>query len=565
MLLTFPYILTVTDKPLSLNRATDPPENNNMVGSGDFSSLREKHHEQLQDKLGNGSEQENPNADCDCHFKSAYWDDHDVSACRKQQAPDAAPGPVQCTEDFPEAELKNVDNLGCSNAEDCSYLQQVDEDIDLPLNTPGNGDSENDGFSYKLLTVLTEGGNHHGVVNEKELRLKYTSTETTEKNMSSSAAQDGTDDSPFEPLEITKYLKNPSILQFHTVVVSVYMIHAPSSQFPTPVAEKQSGQNQSSQEGSCSEMHRLGTYTDYPQECSVFATKLAKNGFSWLSEIQTVQCCFCNFRISLPELKRPGIDPINMHMEKSPQCPLIQGRDCGNVPFPPRPASHSPEHVQNSPQQVSSSNGSAVPTEVARDNSRSMSAPAENTNNNIGSLMEGNPYQPDMATVQPSPVVQQQEAQPHRHTLHTDSVPSVEQPRRSPAPSATARNVSNSSSTNASRQNGSESAHTTAPSNGSSRSSPRSAASSGNAPAARQPASQNSPNDKSKPSSEGKAEPSKEKKKLTYSDLGIFAEKPKRPDMAVMNKRLSTFNGKWKDSYTQTPKMLAEAGMYYAG
>lgn len=537
-----------------------------MEGSRDISNLnlREKHHEQSIDKLGNGSEQENPNPDCDCHFKSACWDDHDVSTCRKQQAPDAAPGPVQCTEDLPEAELKNVDNLECSksNAEDCSYLQQVDEDIDLPLNTPGNGDSENDGFSYKLPTVLTEGANHHGVVDEKELRLKYTSTETTEKKLSSSASQDDTDASP---LEIIKYLKKPFRLQFLNIVASVFMIHSQSPQLPTPAAEKQSGQNQSSQEGSCSEMQRLGTYTDYPQDCSVFATKLARNGFFWLSEIQTAQCFFCKFRISLPELKQPGIDPIKMHMEKSPQCPLIQGRDCGNVPFPTHPANHSAEPVQNSPQQVSSSNGSAVATEVARDNSGSMSAPAENTNNNTGSLMEGSPYQPDVATVQPSPVVQQQAAQPHRHTLHTDSVPSVEQPRRSPAPSATPRNGSNSSSTNASRQNGSESAHTTAPSNGSSRSSPRSAASNGSAPAARQPASQNSPNNKSKPSSEGKAEPSKEKKKLTYSDLGIFAEKPKRPDMAVMNKRLSTFNGKWKDSYTQTPKMLAEAGMYYAG
>lgn len=57
----------------------------------------------------------------------------------------------------------------------------------------------------------------------------------------------------------------------------------------------------------------------------------------------------------------------------------------------------------------------------------------------------------------------------------------------------------------------------------------------------------------------------KEKKKLTYSDLGIFAEKPKRPEMAVVQKRMASFQGKWKPEYTQTPKMLAEAGMYYAG
>lgn len=67
------------------------------------------------------------------------------------------------------------------------------------------------------------------------------------------------------------------------------------------------------------------------------------------------------------------------------------------------------------------------------------------------------------------------------------------------------------------------------------------------------------------PSSPKKNEPPKEKKKLTYADLGIFAEKPKRPEMAVVQKRLQSFQGKWKATYTQTPPMLADAGMYYAG
>lgn len=64
--------------------------------------------------------------------------------------------------------------------------------------------------------------------------------------------------------------------------------------------------------------------------------------------------------------------------------------------------------------------------------------------------------------------------------------------------------------------------------------------------------------------STGKTDPSK-KKPLTYADLGIFAEKPKRPDMAVLWKRVASFKDKWDKNYTQTPKMLAEAGMYYAG
>ena len=55
------------------------------------------------------------------------------------------------------------------------------------------------------------------------------------------------------------------------------------------------------------------------------------------------------------------------------------------------------------------------------------------------------------------------------------------------------------------------------------------------------------------------------KKTLTYSDLGIFGEQPKRSDMAVLQKRIDTFAGKWKACRPQTPAMMAEAGMYYAG
>ena len=50
---------------------------------------------------------------------------------------------------------------------------------------------------------------------------------------------------------------------------------------------------------------------------------------------------------------------------------------------------------------------------------------------------------------------------------------------------------------------------------------------------------------------------------ITYADLSIFTGKPKHADMAILSDRIATFKGKW--NHTQTPLMLAEAGMYYAG
>ncbi|XP_070202759.1 baculoviral IAP repeat-containing protein 7-B-like [Littorina saxatilis] len=54
-------------------------------------------------------------------------------------------------------------------------------------------------------------------------------------------------------------------------------------------------------------------------------------------------------------------------------------------------------------------------------------------------------------------------------------------------------------------------------------------------------------------------------KRLTYSDLGIIIAKAKRADMAGMTQRVASFERKWNKDYTQTPQMIADAGLYYAG
>ncbi|KAL8570566.1 hypothetical protein ACOMHN_008923 [Nucella lapillus] len=51
---------------------------------------------------------------------------------------------------------------------------------------------------------------------------------------------------------------------------------------------------------------------------------------------------------------------------------------------------------------------------------------------------------------------------------------------------------------------------------------------------------------------------------VTYAQLGIITEAPKRPDMATVDAREATFRS-WSSASAQTPLALAEAGLYYAG
>ena len=51
---------------------------------------------------------------------------------------------------------------------------------------------------------------------------------------------------------------------------------------------------------------------------------------------------------------------------------------------------------------------------------------------------------------------------------------------------------------------------------------------------------------------------------VTYEDLGIFSQQPKRPDMVVSTIRLGTFDG-WPHEQSHPRGEMAEAGFYYTG
>ena len=51
---------------------------------------------------------------------------------------------------------------------------------------------------------------------------------------------------------------------------------------------------------------------------------------------------------------------------------------------------------------------------------------------------------------------------------------------------------------------------------------------------------------------------------VTYSQLGIYTQEPKRPDLAIATSRMNTYTG-WPHATTHTPEEMAEAGFYYVG
>jgi FtsP/CotA-like multicopper oxidase with cupredoxin domain len=51
---------------------------------------------------------------------------------------------------------------------------------------------------------------------------------------------------------------------------------------------------------------------------------------------------------------------------------------------------------------------------------------------------------------------------------------------------------------------------------------------------------------------------------VTYSQLGIYTEEPKRFDYAITGSRVGTYTD-WPHPHTHTPDEMAEAGFYFVG
>lgn len=486
-------------------------------------------------------------------YKDNCHDDHDLHT----EQPDLGT--------IPDAE----DSLFKSVLETSSAESSADEEfVDLPLN------SEHIIHNVEWKAGNGSGHTHSEIVNTKELRLKCTD-ETTDKKAED---EDVSCIDPGSPLDVSRFLKKLHVPNVHHQVQRVYMLHSFKT-LNTPVAEslKSPTEDPTFPQDCNIELMRLKTYVEYPHDCPVFVIKLAAEGFIYRPERRTIDCNYCRISIPLVDLYKPGFDPLLMHQNMKPDCPFTQGVGCNNVPFP------TTEQLQKQGM-ISLSHTAVTKLEVNHcpaipmmpfEKVKTMATPNGSTTNGSMSLQ----CQVDLAKVTPSRAFQ---------SLKTDSTPSNEQPQMCPTdqkqyeyyetvcdasgharpepqrsaflPSETAArsNTSSSGPNNKSDTNNSSStllASSSASSNNLPNSTVGTAATQGTI-TKHTTSNENATANNSQP---------KEKKKLTYSDLGIYAEKPKRTDMAVMVKRIQSFLGHWNKNLTQTPEMLAEAGMHYAG
>lgn len=80
-----------------------------------------------------------------------------------------------------------------------------------------------------------------------------------------------------------------------------------------------------------SELSRLISYTNWP--CRYMDVKhLANAGFHYINRDDVVRCAFCLIEVGYWER---GDCPYSNHRSLSPNCPLVLGRNCGNIPINP--------------------------------------------------------------------------------------------------------------------------------------------------------------------------------------------------------------------------------------
>ena len=532
-------------------------------------------------------EEEDIASDCDDNVSPRNWDDHNIKVYEQKSyksSTDAEGIPVQCTEDLPEKKHLDPESEQVDNPD----IVEIDESIDLPLNAVKNQDSGSENrINVSKLYANTEDqltdDSTLAKNNELQVQLKPKPESETDRKLTSADEEGNVDSSE---LRVMRYLR-PLSRQRTRQGIQVYMLHV--QRYPASVAEKQPEKDPTFTEDYSTEMNRLKTYVKFPGSFPVFVIKLAKDGFVYCQKYDSVECYFCRLRLSLEELRQPGLNLDQLHREKAPYCPFKRGEDCGNEPVPTgeqfkhffkEPSSSNMSTVDKF--SASRSTGVTSSTEVTSRNERESSV-ANNVPQQGGSPAEV--YQPDAVTLPQSASVQQPAAV-NRETVVTDSVRTVGQPVRrdavvtdsvptvaQPASSASASGAANSKSKPNSKRNKNRSsgAATSASENTrttnsnaprSSNSSRKAASSNTNSTASKTSTQDTSTNTNSNSTSEGNGEAPQ---KLTYADLGIFSEKPKRADMVVMQKRLSSFTGKWKETHKQTPEMLAAAGMYYAG
>lgn len=281
----------------------------------------------------------------------------------------------------------------------------------------------------------------------------------------------------------------------------------------------------------CQELYRLGTFSDIPSNVSCFAVRLAEAGFLLL-ENNTIVCFFCHFQFQ-QNMWTAGKFPLEVHRSESPYCPMITGVDCGNKPVQTCP-SEQLEHLLK----VWSLSGPLLFTSSGR-------VPPEGKETKASAAV-------------PPVLSQQVLLEPHHGR---DRPLDISEDGSSGASSGTGNRLaaSQTQSRDQSRTQGSQQQPRTGliGGNPASGSSARSTFLDGTTQAEQPGARAGTEGAPANVSRAGQ-------QVVTYQQLGIITESPKRADMAMINSRVGTFRN-WPSSSSHTPLQLAEAGFFYAG
>ena len=264
------------------------------------------------------------------------------------------------------------------------------------------------------------------------------------------------------------------------------------------------------------ELRRVGTFVGLPYTFPVSALRLAQTGFLRLTN-GAIVCFFCGLR---RDTWVAGESPQEVHRQLRPDCPVLTETDGDS-------------------QTLSAANPSGTLSGVMR--AWSISGP-----------LHREPPQASPDFRQPAPSARQ--AASSSSTLSGAS----------PSASGTAGAEAAAGPSN---QNGGQDSNRPR-----SQQPPRMGLLGGSAPDSRQGPAQEQRRpihdgtaQPEPPRSEPQRAPSNEvRQTITYQQLGIVTELPKRPDMVQVSARLASFP-EWPPNHSHTPSELAAAGFYYAG
>ena len=288
------------------------------------------------------------------------------------------------------------------------------------------------------------------------------------------------------------------------------------------------------------EIYRLGTFMNMPPNSPVFSLRLAQVGFLRLPE-GFIVCYFCGLR---HDVWNAGESPGEVHRRLRPDCPMSTGAECDNEPVNIVSAEQLEELMQiwslsgppllssdPAPQraEAAAANAATLPSQVA---------PAANSGRACGGGLQ---------TMTNQPSASDSGAQASRSAVSQSTT------------GASCQNDSNGNNQANSQQQprlglmGGAAASAT-PGMGNP---PR-------APIFDGTAQPQVPTNTADAHSTSASEPRAGQQVVTYQQLGIVTEAPKRPDMAMLNARVGTFRN-WPSTSSHNPLELSEAGFYYAG